>query len=160
MSCIWLNLLAALLDNLVEAAREEFWWDDTHFIHILYHLFDILPFFVLYRCFIIKNSLNTIVFVVVWVGCSEKYCVLFWALLVYSEDKVNPLVNVFSDILALELFSEDPCQVVRVHSVWWHHHLIDKQISFQASHFLLLGETSVESVSVLVHFWKKVVLWQ
>jgi len=77
MSCIRLNLLAALLNNLVEAAREEFWWDDTHFIHILDHLFDIIPFFELCNCFVIKNSLNTIVFMVVWVGRSEKYCVLF-----------------------------------------------------------------------------------
>jgi len=161
MSGVRLHFLTTLLNNLVEAAREEFWWHDAHFIHILDHFFDIFSLFLLcLHFFIVENSFNTIIFVVLWIGCRKENCVLFRTFLVYTEDQVDPLVNIFSDVLAFELFSENPCQVVGVHSVRRHHQLIYKQIPFQSCHFLLLGEAGVKSVSVLVHFWKKVVFWQ
>ena len=46
-------------------------------------------------------------------------------------------MDVFSDILALQLLSEDPRHVEGVHRVRWHPHLVDEELTFSAAGDLL-----------------------
>ena len=96
---------------------------------------------------------------VVRVRCREEEIEFFGVLLIYSEDQVDPLVDIFAHMLSLELFAQDPGQVEGIGCIWRHLHVVHEQLSGHITDCFLLAQSCMISVPVLVKFWTKVVFW-
>ena len=96
---------------------------------------------------------------VIGVCSREEQVELFGVLLIYSKNEVDPFMDIVSDVLRFELFSQDSGQIKGVGCIGWHFHLVYEELTCLITNSFFLAKPSMEPISILVQFWHEVIFW-